>query len=137
MHSLPDAWPFSQGETLEVALSDLLTRDTHDRTPLWFVYADGRGRTTIQPATVNRPQGKAAIWGFSVYRRSGDYRTLGTSLDGWAAGTWNLRIYTAEGEALAAAGGDYIVGNCGDMPTPAQLQRLLSKGRIRSHDLHR
>lgn len=52
--------------------------------PLWCVYGPACFPTMIC-CKVNDASGKLAIWGYSVYRRSPGFRTLGRYLNQWTA----------------------------------------------------
>lgn len=119
---------------MELRLTDLLTYSVFDQRPLWIVYTDSRGERRIQACIINRHFGKPTIWGFSVYKRAAGYRTIGSSLEGWLIGCFNVGIYTTEKEALDAAGPQWSAPTYGALPTEAQIKRLISKRRIYPHE---
>jgi hypothetical protein len=52
--------------------------------PLWCVYGY-ECFPSVFACTINSASGTPVIWGYSVYKRSGGYRTLGLNLDKWIA----------------------------------------------------
>lgn len=61
--------------------------------PLWCVYGPDSFPKMIC-CKISNASGRLTIWGYSVYRRSPGFRTLGLNLDEWA--TENNAVFFAD-----------------------------------------
>jgi hypothetical protein len=68
------------------------------RKPLWAVYGHDCFPSLIACIVSGTP-GNLAVWGYSVYRRAGGYRTLGQSLEKWS-GSNNARFFANQDDAI-------------------------------------
>lgn len=69
-------------------------------TPLWVVYG-GVAFPSILCCRINAPQGKPVIWGYSIYRRSPGFRTLGQDLAEWMGRQEDPHFFADQNHALA------------------------------------
>jgi hypothetical protein len=74
------------------------TDSAHHNTPLWAVY-DWNGPAVLA-CRVNTLQGKATIWGYSVWKRQPGYRTLGVNLSDWRSTARNPVFFDKQSEAI-------------------------------------
>lgn len=70
-------------------------------TPLWAVYGPDSFPTAVCVKIRNHPTGRA-VWGYSVYRRSPGFRTLGQNEEYTIQN--NYRFFTEQAEMLAYLG---------------------------------
>lgn len=106
-----------------------LSDEQYHRAPLWFIFPDYAGRPRLLPAILNTAQGRGrlTLWGYSVWKRQGGYRTIGQPLDDYAADKpWTC--YTTKAEALAHPG--VIVPDA--MPSDHWLVTQAREGVIRA-----
>lgn len=68
--------------------------------PLWAVYGH-ESSPSLLACMVNDRAGQPTIWGYSVWRGAGGYRTLGISLEHWISREINPRFFAVHGDALA------------------------------------
>ncbi len=68
--------------------------------PLWVVYgADCFPSLLLCEITIPTGQ-KPTIWGYSVYRNKGGFRTLGIQLSDWIERETNPRFFDNQAEAI-------------------------------------
>lgn len=71
----------------------------HWNKPLFVVYGS-TGFPQMLCCKVRLNEGVPTIWGFSIWRRTPGFRTLGTHLDSWATRELNPRFYLSQEEAF-------------------------------------
>ena len=74
------------------------TNFEHQEVPLWAVLDGAR----IECVMVNCRSGGPAVWGYSVWRRSPGFRTLGISLASYMARAREVEFYAEQQHALDA-----------------------------------
>jgi hypothetical protein len=91
---------------------------------LWCVH--GRdGSPQIQAFMVNDAgvNGTATIWGYSIYRKSPGFRTLGLRLDTWLSDKHDPVFYDDRNDAMNALGAR--------MPSNRTLDAMRKRGSLR------
>lgn len=68
-------------------------------TPLWCVYGPDCFPTMFA-CRINNASGRPAIWGYSVYKRSPGYRTLGREVRGGWVEEHNAKFFTSQDNAI-------------------------------------
>jgi hypothetical protein len=99
----------------------------YHRAPLWFVFPDYADRPRTLAAIVHAEAGSLTIWGFSIWKRAGAYRTIGAHFDTYVANAKEWSCYTTREEMLAHPG--VIVD--GTFPTENWLATHVKLGAIR------
>ncbi len=78
---------------------DPFNAENHDK-PLWVVYGHDAFPSLLCCKLVSRAEG-VVIWGFSIYKRSPGFRTLGLNVQEWMSRFDKVKFYDDHDEALA------------------------------------
>jgi len=85
-----------------ITMDDIAANPELQNIPLWVVYGyDSFPSILCCKIWPSRGDGVLYIWGYSVYRNSPGFRTLGQSAVNWALSVPNVKFFDDQDEALA------------------------------------
>lgn len=92
------------GSTRERSMSKTIdpSLEAHLGKPVWCVYGPDCFPSVICCKILDHPHDGLSIWGYSIYRRSAGFRTLGKNLDTWMDDNTNVKFYEFLDDALDA-----------------------------------